>query len=161
MEQDDLEQELWSWVLQSPSVQAQLRESDDKMRHGLLVRQGHRIASQTRKDNLRFAAEFEYSIEDVKDILAGKDRRHDSLDDLTEAMQILRENSPQYAEVIARKYSGEELTGRADTQRLYRAHTALTDVMNAVVRQKFDQYQDGPGSRTVVSNSAALAALDV
>lgn len=160
IEADDLEQELFMWVIQSPSVQAKLESGDAKSRHGLLVRQGHRIASEARKRNLRFAAEFEYSIDDVKAILSGKDRRHEALDDLTEAMNSLRETTPQYAEIIARKYAGEELTGRADTNRLYRAHIALTDEMNSIVRQKFDAYTDGPGSRTVVSNAAAMAALD-
>lgn len=164
IEQDDLEQELWVWYLERPSAQAKLGAADKSERHKLLVRQGHLIASRKNQENLRFAQEFTYTIDDVKNVLAGKDRRDDSLDDLDEAMNLLRERNADYAEAIKSKY-GDHLTpsGRTESNRLYQAHLVLTDLMNQVYRDKASGFVafpgmtlgDGPGSRKAISNSTA------
>lgn len=170
IEHDDLEQELWVWLLERPSAREKLAGADPAERHKLLVRQGHLIASRTRIETAIFNNEFHYTVDEVKAILVGEDRSASSLDDLEEAMDLLRERNEGYADAIKRKY-GEKLPpgSKQARDRLYHAHIALTDIMNAIVRSKFDgfnlsqtltyeEYQegpvdtlgDGPGSRTVV-----------
>ncbi|NQE88088.1 hypothetical protein [Nocardia terpenica] len=162
IEADDLEQELWIWITESPSVRAKLVNGTMRDRHNLLVRKGHSVASATRKSNLRFAAEFHYSVDDAKAILGGDERGADSLDDLTEAMDQLRGRNPEQAEVIRRKYGeGEVLGTDAARKMLQRALVSLTDEMNRIVREKFDAYGGGPGSRKAISNQAAQAAIRV
>ncbi|WP_459957325.1 hypothetical protein [Nocardia sp. IFM 10818] len=160
IEADDLEQELMLWILERPSVQARLEAGTARERHGLLVRHGHVIAADARKSRIRFAAEFHYSVDEVKALLEGRDRGADRLDDLTEAMDLLRERNDEQAELIAEKYGeGKSMGTDARRKMLQRALVSLTDEMNRIIREKFDAYTDGPGSRTALSNQAAQAAI--
>ncbi|MGW1739991.1 hypothetical protein ACWCPQ_14395 [Nocardia sp. NPDC001965] len=167
--QDDLESELWTWVLARASVKDKLSESDSRERHKLLVRHGHILASEAREKNLRFAAEFEYSIDDARAVLTGVDRRHESLDDLTEAMDLLRGKNLAQADKIAKKYGyGEPMGSDAERKMLRRAEESLTTLMNQIAREKLSRFSEtpgktlggGPGSRQAVSNQAAQMSLN-
>ncbi|WP_458682252.1 hypothetical protein [Prescottella equi] len=159
IDSDDLEQELWVWYLTSPKVREKLDSVPDRERHLLLVRQGHNIAAEAVKANHRFATTFAYSVDDVKAALRGEALSAALLDDFSEAMETLRERKDQNADVIRRRYGlGESLVSDSDRSALRRAHIALTDEMNRIVREKFDARSDGPGSKSVVSNATAQAA---
>ncbi|GAA1585722.1 hypothetical protein GCM10009764_06080 [Nocardia ninae] len=153
---EDLGQELWLWILRSRSVQDKLTASDDYLSYRLLVQHGHKIAAAEAEKNVRFATNVQYSTEDVRKALEGELRWAELLDDLTSAMEVIREKHPQYADAIRKRF-GEKQKG-VDYNAVKRGVIAITDEMNRQARVKRAEYGDGPGARRVVSNAAAQTA---
>ena len=157
VEADDIEQELWEWYLSRPSVQENLSTKTEDEAYSTFVWHANRVAADVHQSNLRFAADFEYSVDDARAVISGEDRRHESLDDLEYAMDALRAKNPDQAEILKAKFGlGEVMGTGARRMLLYRALENLTDLMNKSYRDKSARFVaepgktlgDGPGSRT-------------
>ena len=67
---DDMEQELYLFLLERPNViEKLLTEFDDKNRLNAIVQIGHQIASKEREDYEVFSGNFRYSVDEVRGIL--------------------------------------------------------------------------------------------
>lgn len=168
IEADDLEQELWVWYLESGSVQAKLDSNTPEETHGLLVRQAHRIASETRRKYGQSVMDYEYSIDDARGALDGTDTRDFVQDDLEYALDELRDKNSEQSVLIREKFvHGLSMGSAARRQMLMRAVESVADLMNQSHRDKAYGYMefegctlgDGPGTRKVVSNATANSAL--
>ena len=156
VEKEDLEQELWVWLMESPSAQRKLTSIPRDERHKILVRQGHLIASKISDHNKVFAGDVVYSVEEVKEALLGRNLGHDIVDDLADAMEILRDKNNGHAAAIRSRYGDREFPKEpAARMVLSRAIVSLTTEMNRVLRNKFAEHTDGPGTRQVLSNAEA------
>lgn len=161
VEADDMEQDIYLHLLESPgSVEKLLNDFSDKDRLNALVAIGHKIAGKERLDYEIFSGNFRYSVDEVKKLLEKQTFKDASLGrtatsgDLVAGMNRLRESSPQYAEMIERRYvNGETMTVDADRKRSERAVEALTTEMNRSF--KSTRHDDGPGSRKPVKATAA------
>jgi hypothetical protein len=164
VEADDMEQDIYLHLLESPgSVEKLLTEFTDKNRLNALIAIGHKIASKERVDYERFSGNFRYSVNEVKGLLQKQTFKEANLGrtstsaDLLAGMETLRKSSPQYAEMIQRRYvKGETFGPSAEAMQLSRAVEALTTEMNRSF-SKQDRDHQGPGNRKMVSNSAATA----
>ncbi|MGW0245091.1 hypothetical protein ACWDYH_00475 [Nocardia goodfellowii] len=146
IEADDLAQELWVKILESPATQDVLAEKTSREQMNLLARMGHRIASRYRNNNLRFSVQVRYSAEDIKDALTGRSLWPEIIDDITLGIDALRQRNAGYADAIQRiREPDSEAMTPADRKRRERAIEALTETTNAVVRQLFAAYTDEPG----------------
>jgi hypothetical protein len=76
--------------------------------------------------------------------------------DLVEALEVLRERSPQYVNAIRERYvAGVVPKEKSDEDALRRGLTALTAEMNQAHHRNHMQRDDGPGTRKAVSRSKA------
>lgn len=154
---DDLAQELWVEILESPATQKVLAGKNSREMLNLLARMGHRIAARYRNSNARFSNQVQYSVDDIKAALSGHTLWGALLDDLAAGLESLRERSENYAEAIRLRYFERINPGPdADRKRLSRALEALTEEVNRQVRAKFARLDaspgrtlgDGPGTRS-------------
>lgn len=168
IEKDDLEQELWIWYLESPSVRAQINRNSPKQTHGLLVRQAHRICAEARRKYGQSILDFEYSVDDARDALEGHETRDYVLDDLEYALRELRDKNKPQSELITEKFVDNlPMITQARRDMLRRGVENIADLMNKSHREKASGFLefpgctlgDGPGTRSVVSNSTAQNAL--
>lgn len=181
VEADDMEQSIWEHILESPSTMAALQRMENTPRYQTISKIGHRIASKERDDYDHFTGNFRYSVGEVKKLLGDGGLASKSswktdeyttdggefedvvlltvsmAEDLKRGMEKLQESSPQYHDILVRKYrDGEYVTGTgAEHTRLTRAQTALTTAMNHGHKQQHAERPDGPGTRTVIKRSAA------
>jgi hypothetical protein len=161
VEQDDLQQDIYTHLLERPNViEKLLTEFDDKNRLNAIIDLGHQIAKQERIDYEVFSGNFRYSVNEVKKLLEKQTFKDASLSrtstsgDLLEGMRRLREATPQYAEAIEKRYvNGESPATDADRKRSERALEALATEMNRSF--KSTKHDDGPGSRKPVTATAA------
>lgn len=188
IEAGDVEQSIWLELLQSPNTFQVLRTMDSGPRYRTISKLGHRIASAERTDYEHFSGDFRYSVNEVKNVLDSGvlsnvettlrsswtaeeyTTRSSGFEDATltkisvetdlrRAMDDLDTGTPQYADVIRRRYLyGENVTATgAMHTRLSRALTRLTDLMNRSYKRRHAARPDGPGTRRCVSRSTAQA----
>lgn len=184
----DVEQSIWLELLQAPATFQTLRTMDSGPRYRTISKLGHRIASGERADYEHFSGDFRYSVNEVKNLLdAGvlgviEHTLRSSYSaqeyttkgggvedvvltkvaaetDLRRAMGDLDSGTPQYADVIRRRYLyGENVTATgAEYTRLSRALTRLTDLMNRIHKRRHAERLDGPGTRRAISSASARA----
>lgn len=160
LELDDLEQDVWVFLLERPNVMAELEGPiSSGERHVKLVKIAHQIAVETvQKDELASGFNY-YSTKDVRNLLERRYKSGDAISDLAEAMQWLIEYKPNQAEIIQRRYGHGE-TGLSDIERkhLQRGVDNLTNEMNRIYRgighgEKVEHV--GPGARKAISNAKA------
>lgn len=69
VEEEDLAQEVYLHILESPGTQSDLAEMDDTSRYRTLHKIAQRIASQERTDYEHFTGSFMYSVDEVRGLL--------------------------------------------------------------------------------------------
>lgn len=188
VEADDLEQDIYLKLLESPGSIAKLvNEFDDKQRLNAVIQIGHQIASKERADYDVFSGNFRYCVDEVRRLLEKRALHHDdpslgsnwsisedfikggefedavltklaSETDLRRAMKGLRKANPSYADIITRRYLSDESFDGTDRRHLNRAITALTTQMNRSYKQSYAERSGGPGTRKVMSRAAAYKA---
>lgn len=134
----DLKNELWQWFLESPYIQRTLTK-------GRATHQAHNILSDWSKQDRKFKAQYDYSIDTVKKVLKGQITGRMAVQDLEEALEVMREKHEPYFDVLIKRYRSEESLSSADKARLRHAHTAVTDAMNAVARARRGGFVPEPG----------------
>jgi len=77
--------------------------------------------------------------------------------DLFIAMGRLMQRNARYVDVVVRAFVTGDWDRSKDGKELTRAVDALTREMNNTHRRRVSEYREGPGTRKVVSNSAAQA----
>lgn len=158
IEQEDLEQELWGYLLARPNTISKVRGLERKARDRFITRLGHQIASQERTDYDHYKGSYTYAVKDVKDLLSrgvltvGVDGFDAAVVDLLEGLEKLVVKTPQYVEAVVGRYADNEVPG---TQRgkdaLRNGLEALTKEMNRSARVHFSERTDGIGTRNQAS----------
>lgn len=165
LDKDDAEQGIATKLLESPGSLEKIAGMDDKARYRAVVGIGHQIASQERDDLDQFRGNFNYSVNDVKLLLSKgvlieriTDDFHCAQFDLEQALPAIADS---YFEAIqSRYYDGDVPNPGSDARRLSDALTAVTTEMNRSYKRRYAGRDDGPGTRTVLSNSAAQYASE-
>lgn len=155
MEAEDIEQELWVEILESPATAGKLEGSDDDLVTDLLARMADRICIRERDDYEHFSGQYRYSVNEAKTVVeafflrSGEETLID-LVDVEVAFDRLTEINPAQANAIFRRYAlGETTTGdSAFNNSLTRGLTKLTDLMNRNFKDRKREHRDGPGTRT-------------
>jgi len=176
IEADDIVQEIWIRLLESPKAEKALREADPALRFDVLKRWGNQIASKYANDYELFSGNAYYGTEHVRNLLkAGMltvTRRdlgemketltefldlHEAYDALKRQPVSERRKAPGFAQLIWMAYV-EGTLDRSNgylRKELTRAITSLTDLMNQAHKRRFANHAEGPGSRKVISNEKA------
>lgn len=153
MEAEDIEQELWVEILESPATAGKLEGSDTDLVTDLLVRMADRICIKERDAYEHFSGQYRYSVNEVKTVIeafflrSGEELIID-LVDAEVAFDRLTETNPNYAEAIFRKFAlAEPVDTGWERDRLSRGLTKLTDYMNRNFKDREREHRDGPGTR--------------
>lgn len=167
---DDLVQELWVKILESPKYQEQMKNSDAALRMEFLKRLGMQVAGREVSSFELFSGNVYYGTDHVRNLLeaglltisrrelgAMKETLTDFID-LHSAFAHMKVVSPEYARAIWADYvDGEAPESGADKRRRQRAVVSLTDQMNQAHRRRYAEYEDGVGTREIMSNARARA----
>lgn len=158
---DDVAQELWVRLMERPNSVAKLLTMKPSSLRQSLVDMGHQTASEYRSSYELFSGQVHYGTEDVRRILERgalteeKTRTDTERMDLFEGLEMLQAKNERYARIVFLVFALRESVD--DTKSITRAVDSLTDCMNRVHNSARYSYEDGPGSRKVVSNAAARA----
>lgn len=153
MEADDIEQELWVEILDSPATAGKLEDSDEDLVTDLLARMADRICIKERDAYEHFSGQFRYSVNEAKTVVeafflrSGEELMID-LVDVEVAFDRLSETNPNYADAIFRRYAlGESQSAEPGASHLKRGLLKLTDYMNRNFKDRAREHRDGPGTR--------------
>lgn len=156
LDADDIEQELWLFVMESPSVQNYIRtQSDGEIVNALNI-QADNVCAKERVDYDHFTGNFIYSPMDVRDIIAkiceGEEVAWDENVDLEIAMEEMRDYYPDAYVNLDRYFFQEEYaeTG-AEKMRKSRALEKATELMNRKRSQREADRTQGPGTRPAIT----------
>lgn len=153
LDPDEIEQELWLQIFESPATAGKLEGSDPDLVTDLLARMADRICIQERADYEHFTGNYRYSVNEVKALAelffvrTGEELLVD-LVDFEVGFELLTETNPHYAEVVFRRYAlGEAPAEKAQQHYLSKGLTKLTDHMNRHHKDREREYRDGPGTK--------------
>lgn len=180
VEEHDMVQDIYLHLLERPNEVDKLRRmEDEKSRYNIIVKKGHRIANQERKDYSYFTGNYRYSVKEVRALLISGALRDDetsppvhrptdeeyqptvagkskppvphAVTDLRQGLELLGKRHIRYAEAIVRRYLYEEATETSlERTVLSRALGALAEEMNRVHRTNYVTRDDGIGTRKPV-----------
>lgn len=158
IDQDDIEQEIWLWLLERPSVQEQLRRANPAELAAVLKKSADQICSKERLDLDHFSGNYHYTPGEVRDLLEEIGAEYDVHEaddkiDLQLGLDELLQYHPGYFEMIERKYQhGEEFERRtAEAKTSERAVDKLTEIMNRKRGQRERDRTEGPGTKPTIS----------
>lgn len=171
VEADDVEQDIWVRLLESPGSAERLADMNDRDRKVSLNKIGRQLAIEERSSYEWFSAQVHYSTDDVREMLEagalvnegfnGEDERMD----FGEAVISLREANPIFVSALWDRYEETEETRTFDLDsstnrdRIARAVRKLTNYMNGSQKTRNENYT-GPGSRKAISNDDARYITD-
>lgn len=187
LDEDDLVQDIWLRLLETPGYQDTLERMEPSDQRRAIQGLGHQIASRERSDYFHFTGNIRYGSDEVKRLLANDglqvvdsiaalgsvwDSKEDQVSgsrepthlvetrvDLHEGMKALQASHLRYALAITDRYFfGIEPTSGAEWSRLSRAIKTLTEHMNSA-RSARQVSHDGPGCRRVMSNQQSINHL--
>lgn len=158
IEADDIEQEIWLWLMERPGAQEYLSKGEPAQIASALQIRADTICSKNRLDYDHFTGNFHYTTNEVRKLLEKMFieehtiRTIDEDIDISMAMEDLEEESPQHFSVLYMKYAfGVEPD---HTQKTVRAVDALTTLMNRKRSQRDLERIEGLGtSPTIPANS--------
>lgn len=165
---DDLAQELWLKILESPRYQDQMETSDPALRMEFLRRLGMQITGKEVSSYELFCGNVYYSTDHVRSLLESGlltiSRRDlgemkETLTDFIDLHDALEDLGTDYARVVWKNYVEGSYNKNTSTSRskLSRAVVSLTDLMNQVHRRRYAGYEDGLGTREIRSAARARA----
>jgi hypothetical protein len=162
IESDDAAQSIALHLLERPGSLEKIAEMEDRAKYRAIVGIGHQIASAERADYDYYKGSYRYSVAEVKDVLkrgaliAPVDGFDEAVHDLLEALEALADKTPQYVEAITKRYADDTRPSSTREQdALKNGMTSLVDGMNKSNKRRFSERDDGPGTRTVISNARA------
>jgi len=157
VEVDDVAQEIYLRLLESPGSTRKLLEMEEDARYRAVIGIGHQLAARERDTYEQFTANFFYSVDDVKNLLSkgaltgDMSGYVDALIDLDHGMNVLMMEHPEYFTAIHLRYEHAEVPSSGQAKmRLSRALTKLTDEMNRSERTRYAERDDGPGTKPKV-----------
>lgn len=167
LEADDAEQAINLHLLERPGYLQKILLISPDEQYRAIVWIGNQLASTERADFDYFKGSFRYAVDEVKDVLnrgvltepvEGFDA---AVIDLIEGLVVLTKKSPQYVDALLDRYANWEVPAPgADQVRLSRALTAITGQMNMANKRRFNNRDDGPGTRNSISAESARALTD-
>lgn len=158
MEPDEIEQELWVEILESPATSGKLADSDPNHITDLLARMADRICIKERDAYEHFTGNYRYSVNEAKVLVEEYFLRNGEelmieIVDVEVAYGQMTETNPNYAEAVFRKFAlGEPVDSGWERDRLSRGLTKLTDLMNRNFKERERDYRDGPGTKPRIPN---------
>ena len=157
LDADDIEQELWLFIMESPSVQEYLRTRSDGEIVNALKIQADNICSKERLDYEHFTGNFLYNPADVRDLLGRMTQEEQVLDDeridFEIALEDLRTEYPHYYDSIYSEfYMGYPHEDDAERKRRNRAIDKLADLMNRKRSHREAERTEGPGTRPKITD---------
>lgn len=158
VEADDIEQDLWLFIMTSPSVSEYMDRSSDGEIRSALRKKADSICSQERDSYDHFTGNFHYSTRDVADILA---RVADCLGvteaermDLQLGMEELEAEYPNQFENVHKYYIEKQPAPKGAIQRRKsRCLEKLTTTMNRKRSQRDLDRAEGLGTRPLSTAS--------
>lgn len=142
-EVDDMVQELWLWYVEKPFAREKLKNWQQWPKaKGYVKIYARGIAGDMGWSDKKFRAQYDYSVDTVKDILKGKIGSDKTDRDLRVGLERLKERHKPYFDVLNRVYGNGE--AEKDTKLLTRARDALTDEMNFALAEP-PEGADEPG----------------
>lgn len=171
MEAEDVQQELWVRILESPKYKDQMETSDPALRFEFLKRLGMQIVGREVSSYELFSGNVYYGTDHVRALLeaglltinrwelGGMKETLTDFMDLHSAFDHMKNVSPEYAQVIWSAFADGDYNKEKPSARmkLSRAITSLTDHMNQIHRRNYAEFEDGLGTREVMSNARARA----
>lgn len=171
IEADDIQQELWVRVLESEKTLNAITNAESALRVDLLKRMGVQVASKYANDYEVFSGNIFYSSAHARRVLesglltatrqdlAEMDETLTEFLDLHEAFDALKRINQEQAQAIWADFveSSYDKSTSAKREKLRRAVNHLTDLMNQAYKRRMAGYEDGPGTREVMSNARARA----
>jgi hypothetical protein len=152
---EDLFQDLVVHFLERPGSLEKLAGLEQSSRIKSLVAIGHKKASAARDDFAVFSGQISYSVDEVR-ILAAKGAATQTISnfeasstDFQVALEELRQKTPQYHDVIVRRYVNKDYDSKDQNQRklLQRAMDSLTTLMNRISSAKRYNHENGSPHR--------------
>lgn len=149
---DDIEQELWMFILERPATQDYLRGKPAKEQISALRKTADSICSKEKLDYERFTGNFLYTPADVRRILsrlAGDERiLDDEVIDFGIGFEALEDEYPQYYAAIKDFYFfGREVNNKSDKNLKYRAVDRLAELMNRKRSKREADRTEGLGTK--------------
>ncbi len=179
---EDAEQEIWLRILESSNgYLEEVAGLDQNARIELARMIGHQVAMKYRNDYEYFNGNYYYGTEEVRELLAHASLLNETEEgmqpwempesvirqiirpesetvsemvDLAQGLEKLSNRNPRYVDILLARYK-DHAPIHGHSEELTRAVDALTREMNNARRSLRAQYQDGPGTRKVMLNSAA------
>lgn len=143
MSPDDVAQEVWVRILESPATQ---RKMVGPATHAcrMAYTMARQVLARESSSNATFNGSIAFSVDEVKQSLETVCLRGDLRFALQAALNELAETQPTYYAALTRRYSdGQAPETDADRKRLDRAVCKLTEAANRVHRT--DRYDPTPG----------------
>lgn len=152
LDADDIEQELWVFILESKSVQAALTGLSDKDKVARLKKKADSICSREKLDYERFTGNFLYTPADVRRILSrlsGDERiLDDEAIDFGIGFEALEEEHFHYYEAVREFYFfGREVKNKSDEDLKRRSVDKLAELMNRKRSKREADRTEGPGTK--------------
>ncbi|QGJ88333.1 RNA polymerase sigma factor [Mycobacterium phage DreamTeam1] len=165
LDADDATQSIAERLWENPASLLKVHAMEGKAQYRAIVGIGHQLASIERTDYDHYKGSYKYSVGDVKDLLNRNvltedvEGFTDGVIDLMDGLESMVAKTPQYVTAVTSRYADGDVpkTGTADSKRLSRALEALANAMNASGRRRHTERDDGPGTRTVLTNAQAQA----
>lgn len=156
MPADDIEQELWLYILEHPSTQEWMLTAKSSTMKSILAKQGDYICSKERLDYDHFTGNYNYNSQEVgallEGLVGGKSIKPDMAVDLQLGMEDLQKEHPQFFETLHDIYW--ERLDYSDTpkrKRKSRALSKLAELMNRKRSQREAERTEGPGTKPKIT----------
>lgn len=154
IEADDIEQEIWLWMIERPGVQRQLQNANPAEIAAVLKKSADQICSKERLDLDHFSGNYHYTPGEVRGLLEEIGAEYDVHEaddkiDLQLGLDDLLQYHPEYFDLIERAYyKGESFhRGSSDERRSFYAVDKLTEIMNRKRGQRERDRTEGLGTR--------------
>lgn len=152
LDADDIEQELWVFILESVAVQSTLSALDDKDKVARLKKKADSICSKEKLDYERFTGNFLYTPADVRRILsrlAGDERiLDDEAIDFGIGFEALEEEHFHYYEAVRDFYFfGRKVENKSDENLKRRSVDKLAELMNRKRSKREADRTEGLGTK--------------
>lgn len=154
MPADDIEQELWLFIMTSQSVIDYLLQNNEALRVRALKRKADSICSNERMDYDHFTGNYSYVPKDVRRILENLTQERRNLDeeqfDLDEGLKVLKRKYPKYHEAVINQFWYGYPVGNNESEKKLRQRAVdkLADLMNRKHLQRVSEYTEGHSARS-------------
>jgi len=158
---EDIRQDMWVWLMENIPQLEQYQEDTHDDRDKKLRRVGTQVAVAEIHGYEQWSGQYIYGKDEVRAMLEdGLFFKNDDYKTATErvdlhsAMLMLKEDSFSYFNILVDKFVHGSFSGHPET--LSRSLDKLTQLMNQIHNFNEYTYENGPGARTVLSNSASI-----
>lgn len=159
IEADDIEQEIWLFLLENKSSQRFLDTAEPAQVAAALKTRADTICSRERLDLDHFSGNYHYTPGEVRDLLEEVGAEYDVHEaddkvDLQLGLDALLQYHPEHFSILERAYwLGESFPrGSSDERRSFYAVDKLTEIMNRKRGQRERDRTEGLGTRPTLPN---------